>query len=281
MIEIIFLMVLALSFMTFAVFADFRYRIVPNWLNFSLIAFVLAFRFFYSLFNSDFNFLYQGLIGLGIFFLIGNGLYYGRMFAGGDAKLMIALGAILPFSESLPVNLQNFLLFFILFLFSGAFYGITASIFLFAGNHDECIREIKRQFWKNRKLFYLAIVFAAITLIFGFNFGNSILFYPGILILILPFFYIFAKTVDEKCLVRKMKTKNLTEGEWLYNDLKIGKKTIKARWEGINKEELKSIRKKFKEIKIRQGIPFTPAFLISFVLLVWFYFKGISILGLF
>jgi hypothetical protein len=30
------------------------------------------------------NFFYQGLIGLGIFFIIGNAFYYGRLFAGGD-----------------------------------------------------------------------------------------------------------------------------------------------------------------------------------------------------
>src|SRR3989338_6840080 len=106
MIEIIFLATLALIFILFAVVADFKYRIVPNWLNFSLIIFAFAFRFFYSLFNSDFNFFYQGLIGFGIFFALGNALYYGRMFAGGDAKLMMALGVIIPFSDNLVSNLQ-------------------------------------------------------------------------------------------------------------------------------------------------------------------------------
>jgi len=51
--------------------------------------------------EAGFGFFYQGLIGLGIFFVLGNALYYGRMFAGGDAKLMIALGAVLPFLKFL------------------------------------------------------------------------------------------------------------------------------------------------------------------------------------
>ena len=71
-----------------------------------------------------------------------------------------------------------------------------------------------------------------------------------------------------------MKTKDLGEGEWLYENVKTGNRTIKSSWEGLTKSEIKLIRKKFKEIKIRQGIPFTPAFLISFVLLAYFYFQA-------
>src|SRR3990167_9433132 len=124
MLEIIFLFSLAIIWMIFGAVADLKYRIVPNWLNFSLIIFALGARFFYSLFSGDFNFFYQGLMGLGIFFVIGNALYYGRMFSGGDAKLMIALGTILPMSESFFINIGNFAMFFILFLFTGAAYGM-------------------------------------------------------------------------------------------------------------------------------------------------------------
>ena len=105
MFEVIFLSVFALIWLIFASIQDLRTRMVSNWISFSLIIFVLGFRFFYSLFNENFAFFYQGLIGLGIFFVLGNLLYYGKMFAGGDAKLMIALGAVLPFSENFFKNL--------------------------------------------------------------------------------------------------------------------------------------------------------------------------------
>ena len=134
--EVIFLFVLATIWIIFAVIQDLRKREVANWLNFSLIIFALGFRFFYSLFSSelDFAFFYQGLIGLGIFFIIGNLLYYGKMFAGGDAKLMIALGTILPLSNDFFINLKFFALFFFLFLFAGAFYSLTVSIVLTVKN---------------------------------------------------------------------------------------------------------------------------------------------------
>ena len=133
--HLIFLIVLALVWLLFAAVYDLRKRIVPNWLSFSLIIFALGFRFFYSLFNESFLFFYQGLIGLGIFFVIGNALYYARMFAGGDAKLMIALGPVLGFSESFFRNIELFLLFVILFLFIGGFYGLIWSVYLTFHNY--------------------------------------------------------------------------------------------------------------------------------------------------
>ena len=71
MFETIFLMILGAIWILFSVVEDLRKREVANWLNFSLIVFALGFRFFYSLFSDvGFNFFYQGLIGLGIFFVL-------------------------------------------------------------------------------------------------------------------------------------------------------------------------------------------------------------------
>jgi len=49
---------------------------------------------------------------------------------------------------------------------------------------------------------------------------------------------LYAKSVEEVCMIRKIKTKYLTEGDWLYNDLKVGNKTIKASWDGLGKKKL-------------------------------------------
>ena len=269
MFEIIFLFVLALIWIIFATVQDMRQREVANWLNFSLIIFAIGFRFFYSLFfKSDFAFFYQGLIGLGIFFLIGNLLYYGKMFAGGDAKLMIALGAILPFSEDLIINVKTFTVFFILFLLVGALYSISASIFLSIKSFKKFKKEFLVQLKKNKRLISLLIFLALILMIFGFS--EKIFFSLGILVFILPYFYIYVKSVDEACMVVKVKSDKLTEGDWLYRDVKIGKKVIKANWRGLNKKEITFIQKNKKYVTIRNGIQFTPVFLISFLLLYFF-----------
>lgn len=274
MINIIFLIVLALIWIIFASIQDLRSREISNWLNFSLIIFALGFRFFYCLFSSgSFAFFYQGLIGLGIFFIFGNLLYYGRMFAGGDAKLMIALGAILPFSESFLINVKIFVLFFFIFLFIGACYGLTISVILSLKNFKKFKNGFSKKLIKNRKLIYFVMFLGLCLMLFGFI--ENLLFFLGILVFILPYFYIYAKTVDEVCMIKKVKTNNLTEGDWLYKDIKAGRKLVKASWDGLSKEDIRLIKKRHKEIMIKQGIPFTPVFLISFLVLIYFWKTGL------
>ena len=273
MYEIIFLIVLALIWIIFASIQDLRKREVANWLSFSLIIFALSIRFFYSFFLENFNFFYQGLIGLGIFFIIGNLLYYGRMFAGGDAKLMIALGTIIPFSLDFLVNIRIFILFFLIFLFIGAFYGLICSGFLTLRNFKEIKKEFSKRLNKDNKIILFVMFLGIILIILGFI---EELFFPfGILVFIIPYFYLYAKSIDEVCMIKKIKTNDLMEGDWLYRDLKVGKKLIKADWDGLTKEQIKEIKKRYKEIKIRQGIPFVPVFLISFLFLIYFWTTGL------
>ncbi len=271
--EIIFLIVLALVWIAFATFQDLRTREIANWLNFSLIIFALGFRFFYSLFSESFGFFYQGLIGLGIFFVLANLLYYGKFFAGGDAKLMIALGAVLPFSKIFSVNLKIFTCFFFIFLFVGAIYGIFMGLYFSLRNFKKFKKEFSFQLRKNKKLIYPVLFLGLVLMIFGFS--ESIFFAIGILIFILPYLYIYAKAVDESCMVKKIKTSQLTEGDWLYKNMKVGKKTIKATWDGLKKKEIKQLRKKYKMILIRYGIPFSSVFLISFLILIYIWKIGL------
>lgn len=270
MFEITFLIILALVWIVFASIQDLRNREVANWLNFSLIIFALGFRFFYCLFSqNNFGFFYQGLIGFGIFLVIGNLFYYSRLFAGGDAKLMIALGAVLPFSESFLVNFKIFVLFFFIFLFIGGFYGLIWSVVLCLNNFKVFKKEFCEQLNKNKKLIYLVLFFGLGLMVFGAI--ESLFFLLGVLVFILPYFYIYAKAVDESCMVKKIKTTQLTEGDWIYEDLKVGGKFIKKSWDGLNKNEIMLIKKKYKEIKVKQGIPFVPVFLISFLFLLFFW----------
>jgi Flp pilus assembly protein protease CpaA len=278
MYEIIFLLTLALIWIVFASLQDLKKREVANWLSFSLIIFALGFRFFYCLFSqntSGFTFFYQGLIGLVIFFVVGNLFYYGRIFAGGDAKLMIALGTVLPFSESFFVNLRIFVLFFFIFMFVGAFYSLTISIILSLKNIKSWRKEFFQQLKKKKKLIYLFMFLGLILMVFGFV--ENLFLIIGIFIFILPYFFIYIKSIDEVCMVKEIKTNKLTEGDWLYKDLKVGKNVIKKSWDGLSKKDIREIKKRYNKIKIKQGIPFVPVFLFSFLILVLFYFLKIDL----
>jgi len=272
MYEIIFLIILALVWIFFAVVQDLRTREIANWLNFSLIIFALGFRFFYSLFNLDFGFFYQGIFGLGIFFIIGNLFYYGKIFAGGDAKLMIALGTILPFKNNFYDNLNLFLIFLMIFLFIGLIYTLIGSLWFSFNNFKSFRKEFKKQLRKLRK-YYFSGLFIAVLLVF-LGFVSEIFLSLGILIFVFLNLYIYAKAVDESSMIRKVGTGKLTEGDWLYKNMRVGRKTIKATWEGLKKQEIVLLKKHYKEIKIRYGIPFSPVFLISFLVLIWFFWNG-------
>ncbi len=267
MMEIIFLWVLALIFIIFAVFQDLKTREIANWISFSLIIFALGFRFFYSLFNSgDFSFFYQGLIGLGIFFALGNLFYYGKVFAGGDAKLMIALGAVLPFYSDFFSNLQLFFNFLLIFLFAGFAYILVSSTILCIKNFKAFKKEFLMLMKKNKKV--SAIIFSVGILFLLASFIKVVFLFAGIFFVFTYFLYLYSKAIDESCMVREIHSLHLREGDWLYSDLKIGKNTIKASWDGLSPEEIKKIKKKMKKVKIRQGIPFSPNFLISFIIFI-------------
>jgi len=268
MFEVWFLICMGLVWIVSAVVQDLRTREVSNWLGLSLIVFALGFRFFWSLFSSsgDWAFFYQGLIGLGIFFVLGIGFYYSRVFAGGDAKLMIALGTVLPFHLFFYDNLNLFFTFIFLFLISGSVYGLLASIYFAFRNKKEFNRKFKILF---RKKIKTVLVFLALGVLFLVgSFYLSVFFVIGVFLIVLPYLYLWTLSVDRACMVRKVSPKKLTEGDWLYKDVHVGKGVVKASWDGLSKEEISLLRKNRKNVFVRYGIPFTPVFLIAFIVVV-------------
>jgi Flp pilus assembly protein protease CpaA len=265
MIEVYVLFVLGLIWILFATIEDIRTREIANWLNFSLIIFALGFRFFYSLFEmNNFGFFYQGVIGFGIFLVLSNLFYYGKMFAGGDQKLMMALGAILPFSLDFGYNLRILGGFVFLFLIVGAIYGLVASLYFGIRNFSKFRKEFVKQLIKRRNFVIIFLIFACIFLFIGF--WDWRFFSFGIFFFIIPYFYLYVKSVDEACMVRRVKTSKLTLGDWLYEDEKIGNQIVKATWDGLTEKDIKLLRKR-DYVFIRFGVQFAPVFLISFILI--------------
>lgn len=268
MYEVIVLWVLALIVLAVASLQDLKKREVMDWLGFFLIISAIGFRLFYSLFNNNFNFLYEGVIGLGIFFIIGNLLYYSHFFAGGDAKLMISLGAILPFSLSSLENIQIYLSFLFIFLFAGMIYTMAWSIFLTIKHYSLFKTEFKKRFEESWRYGIFMVLFGILIIIFNDGYLWSII---GILILVSYPLIIFTKSIEFACMIKKISVKDLREGDWLYKNTSIGKKMIIAKWDGLTRSEIELLRKKCRFVTIKQGIPFVPVFLISFTILILFY----------
>ncbi len=254
---------------------DLIKREVANWINFSLIAFAISFRIFYSAFSTDLMFLLYGVMGLFIFFLLANLFYYSRIFAGGDAKLLIALGAVLPSGTGFYGSLTELMYFVFLFLICGSVYGIAYSVLLVLRKRGEFTREFSLQLKDKKILIFLSLgmfVFSFITVYF---FNETVLFLFPLIFLLFPFLLIYAKSVEECCMVKSVRANELNEGDWLYEALRLGNKRIKPKWEGLTQREIMLIRKEHKgRVKIKEGIAFVPAFLIAYIVFFCLVFFG-------
>lgn len=272
---------LGLVWIVFAIAQDFKTREVANWLNFSLVLFALVFRLFYSIFLNDYRYILFGLAGFGIFFVIGNLFYYARLFAGGDAKLLIALGAVIPVANDWHSNFLIFFVFTMFLLLGGSIYSLVYSVGLSLKNRERFVKEFKREFGRNKRYFYFALVFLFLFAIVSIVIGQIVFLVVSLLILLFPLLYIYTKAVESACLMVYVSPKNLSVGDWLVDRIKIKGKYIEPNWEGLSDEQLALIKKNYrKKVLVKQGIPFTPAFLFAFLVLIYIQYWGYSNWGL-
>jgi len=264
-----FLIFLGILWMIIAVIQDFRSREVANWWNFSLIVAAISYRAFLSIYSLNYWYVLWGVIGLAGGMLIGNLFYYARMFAGGDAKLMYGVGVVLPLGLTWQTNLSLLIWFLGLFLVVGGVYGLSYSIVLSIINKKRFSKEFIKQIKKNKAVVSSVMFISFFVFILGLIIRFNLLGWMALLFLIAPLLLIYAKAIEESCMVREVAVSRLTIGDWLAQDIKIGKRYIRQNWEGLSEKELKKLQKNYKgKILIKQGIPFTPSFLIAFILLL-------------
>lgn len=264
----LFLTILALAWITLASIQDLKRREVYNWISFSLVIFALAYRAIYSVIHSDFMFLFYGLLGLGIFIILGYAFYYARVFAGGDAKLLMSLGAVLPVSLSLFPNFMILSLFIFILLLTGSFYGLAYTLFLVFRNKNKFSREFLKQAKTNKKIIFTSAALGTAFLIAPFLFGDALFLFFPVIAFLFPVLYVYGKAVEESCLIVSVPSSRLSEGDWLYEKVKFKGKTIQPYWEGLSRKEIDILKKYNKKVKIKQGIPFVPAFFFAFLALI-------------
>ena len=276
------LAIISIIWVFVATMQDIKKREVANWLSFSLVIISLSFRAIASIISMNVQYFLWGIAATIIFFGIANLFYYSRIFAGGDAKLLIALGATFAttpiFTPILKGNILNtpifpfnvpFLFVFISnMLFVGSAYGLLFAVFLalknFSSFRKDCLRNGKR-YLKGVVLFALLgmLLILANKLFFA---DDSALLIAGILIIMFPFLFVFIKSVENACMIKLMKPSELTEGDWIVDEMKIGRRAIKPRFSGLDKNEILILKKRNKRVIIKQGIPFVPVFFIALLL---------------
>src|SRR3989338_7375332 len=80
-----------------ATYTDLKTREVPDSLNYGLLFAALGLRGIWAV-EEGWTFFLSGILGAAAAFLLASVLYYTRQWGGGDAKLLLALGAVLGIS---------------------------------------------------------------------------------------------------------------------------------------------------------------------------------------
>lgn len=242
---------------------DLKRREVDNWLNLFLLLASFSFIFFRAIFEKNPTIIFQAGFALVTLFIIMNVFYYGRVFAGGDAKLLFAM-TVFFIGVTFMTTLANIGIFLLFLMLAGSIYGITYSVVLYIKDFEKVNKKIKEGF----SVLGVRYVIVFGVILFALSYVNWWFLFFAIFTLVLPLLYVFAKGLENTSMMRIISGKELREGDWLVDDIKVGRKTIKADWDGLSLGDIKLLKNK-KKVKIKEGLPFVPAFLIAFLLYVF------------
>jgi Flp pilus assembly protein protease CpaA len=259
-----FIFVLYLVGVLFAVFQDFKRREIDDWLN--------LFLFFCGvsslLFSGDLYFNHVSIVEFGFFIfftcMVSFILYHSRFFSGGDAKLFFAITPLF-FSIIFFDALFNVLSFIVCLVLAGCVYSLIYSGILFI-----------RDFRYTKKLFSLEIkkkyskILMAIGVVFMLcGFFDWIFLFLGVFLFLFVLLISFAKSLENVSMKKVLSTRDLREGDWLFDDIKVGGRIFKKNWDGLREEEVNFLKKFNKKVLVKDGIPYAPAFFLALILYVF------------
>ena len=256
------LIILTLFTLTIASYTDLKKREVPDWLSYAFLISALGIRFIFAL-SSTWAIFVSGLAGFFLFWGIGYLFYKIDQWGGGDAKLLMGLGAVIGLSLPFESNSLLLIWFFLLLLLVGAFYGLCWITVLALKRGKTFLTEFSDNVSHFSSLQKIVIVLTVLlVLLTVYNY----LFWP-LLLLPLPMFYLFmlVHTVEKSCFYKTLPLSKLTEGDWLAEKIKVGSRIIPEKT--LEKADLLLLQKqkKVKSVLIKEGIPFIPGFLLSYL----------------
>jgi len=252
---------------------DLKGRWVPDFVSYALIIFGICGHFIISVATKTTWPAITSLAGAGFFYLIALIMFYAGAWGGGDAKLFIGIGATLPtypnFLNWLNPQLAPWPFLITVWLNSlvfGAILGLLAIFWLAIKHYRKIIDEVGKEFQKIKITLYgllSSLIFPLILLIKD-TFNLFAIFW--ILISILICALLITKLVEKTCMYKFIPPSKLVEGDWIAEEIKIWDKVIyRPKRIGIEQEEINKLvelekQGKLKEVKVKEGLPYVPAF---------------------
>ena len=254
--------------------ADIRTREVPDWLNYGLIFAGIGMRLIYSVSSFDWSYLIEGVLGLAAFFGLACLMFYTGQWGGGDAKMLMGIGALI----GLRMDWHDLSVSFIANVFLvGALYALVWAIALAITRRARFVSELRKITGTPAmvRLRKIVLVAAVLLLVAGFFVADAMLriLLFSLLILSLAAFYLWmgVKAVEKACMLKNIAPEKLTEGDWLAEEIRVGRRVIAGPADlGIAREQIAELialrkKKKIRTVLVKEGIPFVPSFLLAFI----------------
>ena len=276
---------------------DLRTKEVPDILNFGLLAAGFGIALLASIVFWDISYIVSSILGFSICFLLSCLMFYTGQWGGGDAKMLMAVGALLglpltalgSFSffsfDSFSLDAIPFLFIYLLLVFFvGGVYGLFWLIVLIIRHWhpfiDDYFSILSQRSHKRIQMFlFVCIVFFLILSLLSSDSMFELIF--SLCTVLLFFFYYsyhVVKVIEKIAFVHDLPLHKVTEGDWVAEDILVDGKIIVYKKDlGISAEQIAELhalakKKKIKTVKIKYGLPFVPSFFIAFVITVLLHF---------
>lgn len=241
---------------------DLKTTEIPDEIPTLMAGIGIFFWFVFALtFGSFYVFFMSMAVGL-VFLVFGWVLYKAGQWGGGDAKLMAAIGCLVP---TMPGAFIFSFSFFSNVFFVGAAYVIAYSVVIGFMNRDIVVSNFVDDLsMKWKRIFMAPVIITAVFLSMMLYFSMidfamlSGLFVSVFLIMV---FWRYARVIEKKVFMKEVPASSLREGDVLRGS-KI--------WDGLTAEEAARLRKTRKKYVIKEGVRFGPVFCIALVITIAF-----------
>lgn len=248
---------------------DLKGRWVPDWISYFMIIFGITGHIVVSIMQWNILPAVYSAAAAAIFYGIANLLFYSGVWGGGDAKLFVGFGALLPFyTPGMAAPWPWLLTLWLNTLIFGSIFGVSGSIFLAFKHKNKFMSELKTLIQKNKVILCATPIFFAVAcVIYLLNLSTTI-YIPLLAILLLltafPILYVILKSVEYACMFKHIAPHKLVEGDWIAEEVSVENYNYKPAKTGIEKKDIVKLIEleksgKLKQIKIKEGLPYVPA----------------------